>query len=375
MSRLITGAMILLTAAMAGPNEVRATEWHVNAESGSDSNPGTADAPFGAIQKAITSASDGDSIQLHPKNAVYRQSATFRGRSGITIEGNGVTLDGADALPATGWESLSETLFRRKLPRTTYDRHLLIVDGVMERMRRTQSSNSPDFPAVSELKAGQFCFENIDDKTGWLYVCGSVEKLEWSTRVNGIATGGTCRQLVVRNLNTRNFLNDGFNIHGDARELKFESITGYDCFDEGFSAHDTCECQISRGRFWGNENGVADVNSAETSYQNSDFFNNVNTDVLLIGKAHSLLNCRVGNWTSAAALVAGPREKNQTFELRLDRVFIDTKRKSEPARVRINGGKLTITSCVFRNVAFVPLGADLTATDFELNGEEFRKTE
>ena len=50
------------------------------------------------------------------------------------------------------------------------------------------------------------------------------------------------------------------NVHGDARGLKFYNIVGYDCFDEGFSAHDTCECEIIGGRFYGNENGIADVN-------------------------------------------------------------------------------------------------------------------
>lgn len=350
---------------------LQAADWHVNSVSGNDSSDGTSDRPFATIQKAINCAAEGDVIHLHPAGAVYHQSANFSGRSGITIEGNRVTLDGSDPLPATGWETVSKDLFRRRMPVTLWYRHLLIIDGRMERMGRTQSSNSPEFPAVSELKPGQFRFENINDKEGWLYVCGPVENLSWSTRGNGIGTGGTCRNLTVKNLNARYFLNDGFNIHGDARQLEFENITGYDCFDEGFSAHDTCECSITNGRFYGNENGIADVNSAETVYRRCEFYGNVNTDVLLIGKTHSLIDCRIENSTQAAALVAGPRSKEQSFELLLQKVVVVTKNRTEPARIRVNGGTLTIRDSVFDNAAFIPLGSTLKASDLRLNGSAY----
>lgn len=336
-----------------------AKELHVNSETGSDANPGTAKEPFRTLQKGINSAEEGDVIQLHPAGAVYRQSGNFGRRSGITIEGNGVTLDGADPLPDDGWEKVGANLYRRQMKRTPLDRHLLIIDSVMQRMGRTQSSNSPDFPPVSELKPGEFCFENIDDEQGWLYVCGSTKNLEWSTRVNGIATGGPCRQLVVRNLNTRNFLNDGFNVHGDCRALKFENIKGYDCFDEGFSAHESAECDINGGKFYGNENGIADVNSAETVYRNCKFFGNVNVDVLLIGKAHRLIDCKIRNTTSASALVAGPRTQQQTFDLVLQRVSITSENESKPGNARINGGTLLIDNCVMENVTLNTIGAEV----------------
>ncbi|UUO05354.1 right-handed parallel beta-helix repeat-containing protein [Blastopirellula sp. J2-11] len=347
-------AMLLIAAPLS------ARKWHVNAETGSDSNSGVAEKPFKSLQKGINSAKDGDVIQLHPQGAVIRQSGRFGDRSGITIEGNGVTLDGADPLPVDGWEKVGANLYRRQLKRTPLDRHLLIVDGVMQRMGRTQSAGSPEFPAPAELEPGEFCFENIDKQTGWLYVCGSIKNLEWSTRVNGIGMGGVCRRIVVQNLETRNFLNDGFNIHGDGRELTFENIHGYDCFDEGFSAHETSECLITGGKFYGNENGIADVNASETVYRNCEFYGNVNTDVLLIGKAHALIDCKILNSTSAAALVAGPRTKNQSFALQLQRVTITTQQKSDRGLVRMNGGTLLVENCVCENIGLNTLGADVT---------------
>ncbi|WP_146118873.1 right-handed parallel beta-helix repeat-containing protein [Blastopirellula marina] len=337
-----------------------AAELHVNCHSGNDANSGAADKPLRTLQRGISLAKERDVIHLHPRGATYRQSGTFRQQVGITIEGNGVTLDGADPLPEDGWEQVAANLYRRQMKRTPLDRHLLIRAGVMERMGRTQSANSPDFPPHSELKPGQFCFENIDDKTGWLYVCGSLNNLEWSTRVNGVATGGECRALVVRNLNTRNFLNDGFNVHGDCRELKFENVNGYNCFDEGFSAHESAECEIDGGKFYGNENGIADVNTTITVYRNCQFYDNVNTDVLLVGKSHRLIDCQIVNMTSAVALNAGLRDKQQNFALELERVSLKTDQKTAPGHARVNGGTLLLKDCVIENVRLNTLGADVS---------------
>lgn len=349
-----------------------AKQWHVNAETGSDSNSGTMDEPFKSLQKGIGAAKQGDVIQLHPRGAVYRQSGSFGHRSGITIEGNGVTLDGADPLPEDGWEQIGKNLYRRQMKRTPLDRHLLIIGGVMQRMQRTQSRNSPDFPPSSELKPGQFCFENIDDKQGWLYVCGSTKNLQWSTRVNGIATGGPCQRLIVRNLSARNFLNDGFNVHGDGRQLKFQNIHGYDCFDEGFSAHETAECEIDGGKFYGNENGIADVNSSETTYRNCQFYGNVNVDVLLIGKSHRLIDCEIRNTTSAAALNAGPRDKEQAFDLTLQRVSITSAVKPGRGHARVNGGTLLLDDCLIENVDLNTLGTEVQFQGTsKINGKVF----
>ncbi|QDU76761.1 hypothetical protein Pan97_38180 [Bremerella volcania] len=356
--RVIVFSLILCPPGLLlGSSASAAAQLHVNPPLGNDTNVGSQEAPLKTLQAAINKAVDGDVIHLHPRGAVYRQSGHFRAKSGITIEGNGVTLDGADPLPATGWEELETGLYRRKLPRTPLDRHLLIFDGRMERMGRTQSANSPEFPPASKLMPGQFCFERIDEKSGWLVVRGDVSQLEWSTRVNGIATSGECQRLVVRNLRTRNFLNDGFNVHGDCRALVFQNIAGFDCFDEGFSAHESAQCTIDRSAFFGNENGVADVNQAETIYRNCRFYGNVNVDVLLIGRKHALVDCQIINSTSASALVAGPRSGEESFVLHLERVSIQTKGKQQPARVRLDGGDVMFQECRFVDVELNTTGA------------------
>ncbi|MEM7013179.1 MAG: hypothetical protein AAF585_17035 [Verrucomicrobiota bacterium] len=343
----------------------------VNPETGDDANDGSKSAPLATGQKAVSLAKPGDTIVLLPENAIYRQSITISRRSELTIEGNGVTLDGADPLPRDGWENLGQKLQRRKIARTRWDRHLLIVGGKANRMGRTAGKNSLDlFPAAEELEEGQFRFEPIDDEQGWLIVRGDVGDLEWATRPNGIGTSGECSGLVFRDLNARHFLNDGFNIHGHVVDSSFHNIDGYDCFDEGFSAHDTCECEIEGGRFWGCEHAIADVNNCITHYRNCEFRDSVHVDVLFRGTSHSLTNCRIINTTEATALSAGPGgEKDKPFKLSLDSVEIVSKRAGNPAAVRIDGGTARLNSCWFENVALNTIGADVESSDLTLKGK------
>jgi hypothetical protein len=206
------------------------------------------------------------------------------------------------------------------------------------------------------LTDGQFCVETIDDKHCWLYVRGEAKMLEWSTRMNGLATGGNNRAIVVRNLKARRFLNDGFNLHANALEMRFEKIDGYDCFDEGFSAHETCECLIEHGRFWGNENAIADVGESRTEYRNCEFRQSVGTDVLLAGAAHKFVDCKIENTPPSTALSASVRgEKGKQLSLVLERVSITSTQAGAKPIVRLDGGEVRLRECNFGD-------ADLTVS-------------
>ncbi len=283
--------VILLSTALF-LSSASAREWHINPETGNDESNGTKDTPLATAQIAANRAEPGDIIHLHPENALYRQSITLnKGQTRLTIEGNGVTLTGADPLKVA-WESLGGNLQRTRLPIPRWGRHLLVVNGKKVHMAR-RSVHPKDFPPAEELKDGEFRWDDIDDKEGWLTLKGSTKNLEWAIRPNGIGTGGDLSGIAVRNLNARHFLNDGFNIHGNARNLLFENITGYENFDEGFSAHDTCEAWIKDSKFWKNENAIADVNMADTYYENCEFSDSDSVEVLLFGGRHVLMDCRI----------------------------------------------------------------------------------
>jgi len=301
-------------AATGGGGRRSGRNIYVDFEKGRDGAAGSLEDPLGVLQDAVALAAPSDTIHLLPKGAVARQAIVFRGKANLTIEGNGVTLTGADRLPREGWEDLGGGLVRRHLPRTAMDRHLLIVGGKAQRMGRTPAVR-PNFPPPDQLASGQFAWEPADEKSGWLYVRGPIDDLEWSVRMNAVAIESGNRDLTFRNLNCRHALNDGFNIHGNSQGLRFEGISGYENFDEGFSAHETSQCRVIDGHFWGNDNAAADVGESETAYERCEFRESVSVDVLFQGGWHTLRDCRVIS-TGAKAFSITPglfgKEKRRT---------------------------------------------------------------
>ncbi len=346
-------------------------EWFVNPESGADSNSGAKAAPFKTAQLAVSRAKPGDTIHLLPEGAVYRQMIMLAGKTNLTIEGHGVTLTGADPLPADGWEIVAPGLHRRPLPRTRFDRHLLIRNGKANRMGRSPSVNAA-FPAPEALRDGEFAWIlQPDEKTGWLYVRGSTTGLEWSVRDAGLATGGTNRFITARNLHTRHALNDGFNIHGDCRELRCFNISGYENFDEGFSAHDTCQVWVTDGKFWGNDNAVADVNLCDSYYTRCEFRDSVSVEVLFSGGDHRLDDCRIiASGKVAFSLSSGgnPRTKEPGLgKCAVTKTEISSADQTpRPLRIAENN-EATFKNCRLRGITVSNRGK-VVATESTLDG-------
>lgn len=357
------------------PALVQARTWYVNVAEGDDTQPGTAEAPLATAQRAIDRAQPGDIIELLPAEAVARQMISFRDKHELTIEGNGVTLTGADPLPDDGWENVGPSLFRRRLTAKRIgksQRHLLIVDGRAQRMGRSPSTR-PEFPKPEQLTPGQFCWQPIEGDDGWLYVCGTTAGLEWSVRMAGLATSGENRNITVRNLNTRHALNDGFNIHGDARGMRFYHVTGYENFDEGFSAHDTCQCWIEDGRFWGNDNAAFDVNLADSYYRRCEFRDSLSVEVGFAGGEHRLEGCRiVAAGKTAIAMVEGGHPMVGDRKIPCNAVMADCVVCSADDTVRpLHFGQnvdVQLKDCRFEGVTIHNRGAEITADQTTLDG-------
>lgn len=339
-------------------------DWYVNNAVGSDNNSGSSSKPFKTAQVAVNRAMAGDTIHLLPQGAIYRQQISIRGKTNIMILGHGVTLTGADALPATGWEGMGEGISRRKMKRTLYDRHLLILGGKANRMGRSPSIRKA-FPKPAQLKDGEFSWQPADDKSGWLYVKGSVKGLEWSVRAAGVATSGTSRGVTIKNLHARHALNDGYNIHGDCRGLICKDFTAYENFDEGFSAHDTCTARVVRGRFWSNDHAVADVNHADTDYEECVFRDSLSTEVLFSGGRHTLKNCRItASANTALSISVGSHPKIEDKSLgicRIDGCRIESADNS-PRAIRIAAEcSAVFESCILQRITVSNRG-ELRAT-------------
>lgn len=347
------GLLLVLGSLPIHPAAGQAAEIYVNVQTGDDKNPGTRDRPLATAQRAIVKAQRGDMVHLLPEGAIVRQMIVLAGKEGITIDGHDVTLTGADPLPTEGWEPIGPELGRRRMPQTAMKRHLLIVRGKANRMGRSPTVAQP-FPPPESLQPGQFCWQDIDEKEGWLYVRGPREGLEWSVRMAGVLTTGHNRDITIRNLNCRHALNDGFNVHGDCRGLKCTNIGGYENFDEGFSAHDTCECWIDGGRFWGNDNAAADVNQTDTFYRNCEFRDSVSTEVLFQGGKHSLDDCRIvatgkNAFLAVSTKVGKDNPQYVPVECRLTRCQIRS--ADEPPRiVLLSDATVFLTECQLERV-------------------------
>ena len=355
------------------PPLVEAREWHVNPEHIGGRADGTAEHPVATAQAAVDRALPGDIIHLHPAGAVYRQMIVLRNASGFTIEGNGVTLTGADPLPVEGWETMSPGLYRRQLKEPAMHRHLVIFNGHAQRMKRSPTLKTP-FPDPHQMAEGEFSWQAIDGETGWLWVrtAQPLDQLEWSVRMAGIATSGVCRDITIRHLHTRHALNDGFNIHGDCRGLRCEKISGYECFDEGFSAHDTSQTTVEDALFWGNDHAIADVNAAETRYLRCEFRDSISFEVFLAGRSHHLEDCTLlASAPSAFTLRPGMDLKSKAplhSTCLLKNVSVSS-RDAPPRRFQsAPQTTLTLDHCTFTHISLT-LEGDAPATSCTLDGK------
>ena len=306
----LTCLLITLLAART----VEAKEIFVNNQTGSDESPGTAQSPLRAARRAVQMAAEGDIIHLLPEGAVYREMISLVDKKGFTIEGHNCTVTAADELPSdsSAWEKLGEGLHRIQLKRTSEDRHLLVVDGKAVTMGRTKymignirgierskgweaarKTLMDQYPKPQELKDGQFAWEPIDSGSGWLYVKGPLTKLQWSVRTQGIYTSGNVHNITIRNLNVRHALNDGFNFHGSAQNIRLYHVTAHECFDNGISPHGACSFTVEDSQFLRNEMAVGNDFLTETRFLRCTIGESVQEEVMIIGGRHLFEDCLI----------------------------------------------------------------------------------
>jgi hypothetical protein len=77
---------------------------------------------------------------------------------------------------------------------------------------------------------------------------------------------GDNAHLFIRNLTATHPYNDGFNIHGDCRDVVFENIRAIECGDDGISAHESAEYRVDGLVSIGNSTGITDTVAAHTTY-------------------------------------------------------------------------------------------------------------
>ena len=240
------------------------------------------------LHAAIKMAVAGDTIHLEPK--VYRDYAGFylkKGEPGkpITLDGHGATLEGSDPIDPAKWREVSPGLFANDdlmpgLSDAAIGRWFFLFDGKMQLMGRTSKGRSAALKKPEELQAGEWTFVKDPSRekppskaiygTFFIKLAAGQSLAEAKVfapmRSAGVQFGGDNAHLVIKNLTATHPYNDGFNIHGDCRDVVFENIRAIECGDDGISAHESAQYRVDGFVSIGNSTGICDTGTAQTSY-------------------------------------------------------------------------------------------------------------
>lgn len=345
------------SAPAADDSEV-SSDLHVDPAKGNDANDGRA-APVKTIARAIKLAQPGDTIHLEP--VVYRDFAGFYGKQGepgkpITLDGHGATLEGSDPLDPAKWKEVAPGLFAndQMLPPRYLDDAVLIRwfflwDGKMNTMGRTSKGKKTPFKKVEDLLPGEWTF--VEDKSreepGSRKVAGTFyvklppgqkladAKIAVPMRSAGVQLSGNNAHLVIKNITATHPYNDGFNIHGDCRDVVFENIRAIDCGDDGISAHESAEYRVDGLVSIGNSTGITDTVAAQTSYNHVFIAGCHAYDLFFINNGRYKVENAVVLSSSEHPLVV-TAQPGEHCELTLENVLIRRIGKPEPGLVQKN---------------------------------------
>ncbi|MBI3878973.1 MAG: hypothetical protein HY301_02790 [Verrucomicrobia bacterium] len=377
-----------------------ARDLHVNPNTGNDRANGLSEksqgtnGPFKTIPQAIKFARPGDTIHLLP--VVYRDYAGFYGKRGepgkpITLDGHGATLDGSEPLDPAQWHETTPGLFScTNLLRNDdaiMGRWFFLWDGKMNHMGRTSKGPSAKLKKAEELQPGEWTFVIDPSRTnppsrsffGAFYVklppgqkltdanirapmrSAGVQFSNSGTNVNA--------HLVIRNLTATHVYNDGFNIHGDCRDVLFENIRAIECGDDGISAHESAQYRVDGFVSIGNSTGICDTGSSETSYNRVFIRDCLGFDLYFLDTGrYAVSNSVILSSAARTFVVTGRDHTNRPCSLTLDNVFIRREGGSNELRVTKNSA-LTARRCSFLNLNFQATGGEVTLENCLLAGQ------
>jgi len=278
--------------------------YRVDGAHGSDANDGQT-APFRTIARGVKALGTSDTLVIVPMPEPYRESLplTVGGtpEAPLVVEGGGAVLSGSDPASKAGWREEGGVF---ALDQTT-EVKLLFGPEVCYAQGKSPTELLPE---QWFWQKGVLYFRPAEGKTPGDY------DLEMSVRISGLMTTGA-GQIVVRNLTCEHFHNDGFNIHGGSAPIWFEDITGRWNGDEGFSAHENCECYVRTAALVHNQcHGIADVNLARTHYSGLTVRDNVLKGIFFIGGFHSVIDSEVSGSPINIALAGSDQQGFPQFD-------------------------------------------------------------
>lgn len=290
------------------------------------------------IAQAIKQARPGDTIHLQP--IVYRDCAGFHGIHGepgqpITLDGHGATLEGSDPIDPARWREVSPGLFANddliaRNDDAILGRWFFLWNGRMNHMGRTSKGKRAPFKKPQDLQPGEWTFVKDPSREKppsrqvygafWLKIAPGQRlgdaKIFAPMRSAGVQFSGDNAHLVIRNLTATHVYNDGFNIHGDCRDVLFENIRAIECGDDGISAHETAEYRVDGFVSIGNSTGITDTVAARTSYHRVFLADNIAYDLFFLDDGrYRLTNAIILSSAQNPFVVTGREDKHCRLEL------------------------------------------------------------
>ncbi len=289
MKKFFTTAAAVLLASTAFTAEI-----YVDYNKGNAKNTGTKEAPFAKVRQALNKALPGDTVYILPSEKPILDNVYILNIHGtpdkpVTVDGMNNTFIGAKPLDPKQWQEVKPGIFRKQVKTglNWSSRFYLIFDGKINRMGRIQKSpGAKPYKKVEELAPGEWTvvvgkkisdkgphhqyeieyFVRLPEKATGLADSGITEPIRGIS--DGVCVRGTSKNVVVRNMIMKNFFNDGYNIHGQCENIRFENIAALFCGDDGISAHEACTISLKNGVFIGCSTAICHVQQAKCTHDN-----------------------------------------------------------------------------------------------------------
>lgn len=365
---------------------------YVNPETGDDRSTGLvaekrgADGPVKTIHRAIRMAVAGDTIHLARLAMPYHETPVFHNVHGepgkpITFDGHGATITGAEPLAAADCQEVAPGLFRadKLIPAkllTPDDavsrRWFFLYAGKINRMGRTLKGKSVPYKKLEELAPDEWTYVR-DENAFYLKLDPKTKladaKIEYPARSAGVQVSGSCAHLAIRNLITTHVYNDGYNIHGKTRDVRYENIQAIECGDDGFSAHDECDSVVDGFVSLRNATGIANAGTCTTETRRMFADGNVGTDVLFLGSGRHILADSHVRCTAAYSLrLWGQAPGDAVCTLELNNVLLERAGDTSPMMVG-RGGVLEIERSTLLGLSLDSSGNAISVHDSAIGGE------